>query len=169
MMHEIYKQDKYIVVTNGLGLTCGPIHNGDFQVTTTGQPIMVAVDTKQAAIDMYYSKYEEQFVADAPGEMRIIATPHRIMWDIGYSQEEANQICSITTQIIDGLFVKPIRHPLKGDWATPVFEHLFNVLQASPDKDILTQKYQTAIKDTRRKTIQEMTTQNWVNNCMVKF
>jgi len=159
MSHQIEFQEKYIIVTDGLGFFDGPIYNSSSQVTTTGQPIIMYSDTSTDVLDMFYSEYDE--VVNGDGETEIVGTQREIAWDIGYSEAEANNLCSLIESISSDLSITPIQHSGTLEWAFPFLEYIFSSLPTGAEKTELDQSAQDSVTAGNRKSIAEMIEAGW--------
>lgn len=156
-MHEIVNQDTYIIVTDGFDVIHGPIHSGNDQITTTGQPFMVLAPSEAEVIDLYFSEYTVDEETD-----EITYVQRDIVWTVEYTEEDALTICDLVSTIADYLLIQPIKHPQRDEWAVPVQEYIFGLLPPGPEKTALEQQAQASIAAGRRKTAQEMTEGGWV-------
>lgn len=155
MTHEIQFEATYICVTDGFGMMHGPLENNTNQQTTTGLALMVCNEDEDTLIDIMFSEYYYD------SEENLIKTQRPIGWSVGYTEEDAQEVADLVFSIDDNIFINPIKHPDREEWAVPFHEVVFNNLPDSPEKLVLAHKAQQSIANGNRKNIEEMIQDGW--------
>lgn len=151
-MYEIFKQDKFLLISNGDGVI-HHVHNETNSVTTTGQPFMLIGDTEEYVNDLFYSEWSK----DEEGVLTGTAFP--IDWIVGHDSEaEALVIIDAIMSVASFIKFRPIKHPDREEWANPV---QMKVVEEIPDGEVKTTLVQILGATTDQKTNNEMKSDGW--------
>ena len=145
------------------GIACDPlkgiyheIPTESNQWTETGQPVVVYAPTKQEAYDLLFSDWTE----DENGNLDTY-TPHPTTISVDYTEADGNQTAQEAMAIIEGLMVRPIKHPTLDEWAMFVSPQLLARATAGPAKDALIDKHVDKVNAGKNKTKAEALAGGW--------
>ena len=174
-MHEIAKQAKYVMVTDGMGLVHGPIENAANQVTTTGMACLIAHDDLDTLLDMFYESWsmitEEDVKAlketeDPPENIPevgtlVVGAYNQTLWCVGYDRPTAEAICAMVNSISQDVQISPTKHPERNEWGIPYHERILSVMSEGDAKQHIAQLYIQAESAGNVLTSDGMITERW--------
>lgn len=114
--------------TKKYGIACNPLmdvyhifENDTHQTTTTGQPVMIYTDNLDETLSLLFESYE---LDDQNQLISFVERP--ISVSVEYVESEAMSTVADAEEEIEGLKIKPIKHPDKDEWAIIFSQHVFN-------------------------------------------
>jgi len=165
-MHDIEKSSNPFYF-----IACNPLtdiyHHGEVGVEsklTTGQPLMITGTDKEATYDLIYSSYNFlSFIELIENPEEEIPTVVReITWSVGYTLEDATDILKVVKQLLPDLYVQPIKHPDREEYALPWSDY---IIDSAPDgalKTAINNKHTETIIDGNSKAKEEMVEDGWI-------
>ena len=104
------------------GYYSSPIQTNENQTTDSGNPVIVYGDSPQAVCDMLFSAYE----LDVDNQL-VSHTVRDISISVGYTSfEQAEANADGGQAEVDGLLMRPIKHPDRDEWALVWSDYVFD-------------------------------------------
>jgi len=168
-MHDIEKPSNpfYFVACNPLKdiYHRGSV-NGEGKLTT-GQPLMITGLDEDTTYDLIYSSYNftpdiDLIVNPEEEKEEVLTVVRGITWSVGYTLEDATEVLGAVKQILPDLYVQPIKHPDRDEYALPWSDYIIDSAPNGGLKDTIHHKHLVTIVDGNSKTKEEMIEDGWI-------
>ena len=143
-------------------VACHPFYNTYHDGTvknsnclSTGLPLMVYGLNQSSTYDLVFSEYEFK------DDMLVNSIPREILWSVGYSFEDANNIITIVNNLLPNLFLQSIKHPNREEYALPWSDYIISTAPEGDAKDAIINAHNNSISENNVKTTVEMKSLLW--------
>jgi len=138
------------------------VYVGENNNMDTGRPIVVYADTPQEVCDLLFSEYSLKEIINGVYELESYVV-RDVLISTGYQTEaEAQEFADDAMEEVEGLLMRPIKHPARDEWSLGVSSHILNTKgKQGPRRSKINDKIADQAVNGRHKSPAQAAAEGW--------